>query len=555
MKRKNGTLYTLIIMFLFVALLTWFFPVTVYQTEFAEQGMARVGLMELFTYPTYTFYNFIYVFIFLLLVGGLYGILKNIKAYRVLVERIANRVKEREPFYIIGTILVLSIVVSFTGLTYELLAIMPFIATIALLNKRDKVTAALMTVGPIVVGAIGNTFSVPIAGVFVNGLQIDYKDLLVSKIILLLLSCVVLIIAVFLHNRKTKEKELEEELFFIPEKVTDKEKVRVWPLVVILGVFALVKLLGSIGWQTIFGLSFFADLKGKIEAYPLFSKLIMFIVFGLTIVIMLIKYIVNKKKDKSITLRKSIGTFGVVVFAISIAILTLVTVKVFLEDAFKVTTIFTKVYNSLGFNNVTIKDLFGETAALGEWTYSEYIVWLFVLELVLMIGYKVKASDAIENAGNGMKKVLYAAVVCMFAYTILVLTSNNPVMLSILKPLINLTNSSSIAPVIRIFIYTFVTLISSFMNCDFSYLTYGVFNLSFAANSFAGNTAMLPIVGLIHQGAMGLALLIAPTSIPMLFALNTLNLSYKEWLKKTWLLFVILLYLVLVASIVALLIY
>ena len=555
MKRKNGTLYTLIIMFLFVALLTWFFPVTVYQTEFANQGMARVGLMELFTYPTYTFYNFIYVFIFLLLVGGLYGILKNIKAYRVLVERIANRVKERETFYIIVTILVLSVVVSFTGFTYELLAIMPFIATIALLNKRDKVTAALMTVGPIVAGAIGNTFSVPIAGVFVNGLQIDYKDLLVSKIILLLLSCIVLIIAVLLHNKKTKETELEDELFFIPEKVTDKEKVRVWPLVVILGCFALVKLLGSIGWQTVFGLTFFTDLKGKIEAYPLFSKLVMFIVFGLTVVIMLIKYIVNKKKDKDITLRKSIGTFGVVVFIISIVILTLVTVKVFLEDAFKVTTIFTKGYNALGFNNVTIKDLFGEMVALGEWTYSEYIVWLFVLELVLMIGYKVKVNDAIENAGNGMKKVLYATLVCMFAYTILVLTSNNPIMLSILKPLINLTNSTTVAPVIRIFIYTFVTLISSFMNCDFSYITYGVFNLSFAANSFAGNTSMLTIVGLMHQGSMGLALLIAPTSIPMLFALNTLNLSYKEWLKKTWLLFVVLLYLVLVASIVALLIY
>ena len=75
MKRKNGTLYTLLIMFGLLALLTWFFPITVYQTEFAEQGMLRVGLMELFTYPTYTFYNFIYVFIFLLLVGGLYGIL------------------------------------------------------------------------------------------------------------------------------------------------------------------------------------------------------------------------------------------------------------------------------------------------------------------------------------------------------------------------------------------------------------------------------------------------------------------------------------------------
>ncbi|MBP5683883.1 MAG: hypothetical protein J6X02_01335 [Bacilli bacterium] len=553
MKRKNGTLYTLIIMFFFLALLTWFFPITTYQSEFVNQGNLKVGIMELFTYPTYTFYNFIYVFMFLLLVGGLYGILKNIKAYRVLVDKVAAIVKRKEAFYTAVTIIVLSVVVSFTGLTYELLSIMPFIATIALLNKRDKVTAVLLTLGPIVVGAIGNTFSSPIAGVFVQGLQIEFKELIITKIILLLLSCVVLMVTVFLHNRKVEGKEMDQEFYFIPEKVDSKEKVRVWPLVLILGIFAFVKLIGTIGWKSTFGLNFFADLKSKIDAYPLFSKLIMFLVFGLTIIIMLIKYIIKKRKDKNITLRKTVGTFGVIVFIFSIVILCLTTVKVFLEDAFKVTTVFTKVYDAIGFKGITLQNLFGETAALGEWSYSECIVWLFVLNLVLMIGYKVKPHDAIDNMGSGMKYVLYASIVCMFAYTILVLTSNNPVMLSILKPLINLTSKTTIAPVLRIFIYTFVTLISSFMNCDFSYITYGVFNLSFAVNNFTG-TSLLPIVGLIHQGSMGVALLIAPTSIPMLFILNTLNLSYKEWLKRTWLLFVLLLYLLLVASIIALLV-
>ena len=53
MKRKNGTLYTIGIMFLVLALLTWFLPITIYQTDFAEQGYLKVGLMELFAYPTY----------------------------------------------------------------------------------------------------------------------------------------------------------------------------------------------------------------------------------------------------------------------------------------------------------------------------------------------------------------------------------------------------------------------------------------------------------------------------------------------------------------------
>ena len=555
MKRKNGTLYTIGIMFLVLALLTWFLPITTYQTDFSEQGYLKVGLMELFAYPTYTFYNFIYIFIFLLLVGGLYAILKKIKAYRLFVDKVVSIVKEREIFYTILTVLLLSITVSFTGLTFEMLAIMPFIATIVLLSGKDKITAALLTVGSMTVGVIGNTFSSNIAGLFVSSLQLDFNDLIISKIILLILGCVTLIFTILLHNRKNKDEELDQEFYFIPEKVEDKEKEKVWPLVTILSIFVFIKVLASISWRDIFAVSLFADIKEKVDSYPLFSKLVMFIIFGLLIIIMLSKYIINKKKDSNTTLRNTLGKVGFIVFIISVAILSLVTIKVFFEDLFKVTTIFTKVYNAIGLNTVTISNLVGEVSAIGEWSYSEYIVWIMVLCLILTWKYKIKLSDTIDNIGNGMKNVLYAAIVCMFAYTILVLTSNNPVILSILKPIINLTKSTTIAPVIRIFLYMFSALVSSFMNSDFSYFNYGVFNLTFATNNFGNTPTMLSITSLLHQGAMGLAILIAPTSIPMLFTLNTLNLSYKKWLKKTWLLFAILLYLVLIISIIDLLLY
>ncbi len=553
MKRKNGTLYTLIIMFLSIALLTWFVPATTYSSEFVDGGIVRLGLKELITYPTYTFYNFIYIFMFLLLVGALYGILKHIKAYRRLVDKVVSRVKSKELFYIIATVLLFVTVIAFTGFSYEALAIMPFIATVVLLSGRDKVTAAQMTLGPIAIGIMGNLYSTVVAGTMVSGLQIAFKDLILSKIILLVLGSAILIAAILLHNRKTKDQEFDQEFYFIPEEINDSEHVRSWPLGLLLGFFVLIKIMSSIAWKNTFGLEFFEKLKTSITEYPLFSKLIAFIVFGLIIIVMLIKYIVNKKKDSNVTLVKVIGKCGLVVFIFSALVLSLVTVKVFLEDAFKATTVFTNLYNSIGLDKITLGYLLGEIQALGSWTYSEYIVWLFLLCILLKVFYKVKLQTTIDNMGSGIKSVLYASTVCLLAYTILVTITNNPVALTILKPLISLTSNMSVAPVIRLVMYFLSSLISSFLNSDFGYFNYGAFNLSYATNNFSSNTTLLPILGLIHQGTMGLAMLIAPTSVPMLFILNSLNLSYKEWLKRTWLLFVILLYLLLVISIIALL--
>ena len=58
MKRKNGVLYTLLIMVLVYTVLTWILPITVFNGEFASQGMSRMGISELLSYPTYAFYNF-----------------------------------------------------------------------------------------------------------------------------------------------------------------------------------------------------------------------------------------------------------------------------------------------------------------------------------------------------------------------------------------------------------------------------------------------------------------------------------------------------------------
>ena len=47
-------------------------------------------------------------------------------------------------------------------------------------------------------------------------------------------------------------------------------------------------------------------------------------------------------------------------------------------------------------------------------------------------------------------------------------------------------------------------------------------------------------------------MLVAPTSIPMIFGLTTLNMSYKKWIKNIWKLFLVMFVVTLLINVVVL---
>ncbi len=547
MKRKNGILYTLLIAIFVYTILTWILPVTTFNGEFTDQGMVRMGLNELLSYPTYTFYNFIYIFVYLALVFCLYGILRKIPAYRNLVSKLASWVEDKYLMFSIITVSLFAVVISFTGLTYEAMAIMPFIATVLLKAGKDKFTAALTTVGSVAIGVMGNLFAISIAGVFVSGLSINYTDLLIAKILFLVIGIAFVVITLKLHDKKEHEEEETEDVFFLYEEEKEDKKAKVWPLVTTLGVALLIKIISSISWSDAFGTTFFTDLKTKFDEVPLFSKYIAFIIFGLTIIGLLVKYILTKKKDKDVKFRDVIGKVGFVFFIISCVILGVVLIKVLFEDVFKVTSFFSKLYGKLSLDGITLGTLFGKVGAFGSWNYAEYIVLLMVLCVALMIGYRIKPGELIENAGFGFKGGLYTLVLCMLGYVMLVTASNNPIMLTILKPILKLTEGFNVLT------YSVVTFIAGLFNTDFAYFNYGIVNLTYVTATFGDKTNLFPLIGLVNQSIYGLALLVAPTSIPMIFGLTSLNMSYKKWIKYIWKLFLALFVVALLINVIVLL--
>lgn len=534
--KKYNTLFVVAITILLFVLLTWILPITYLSGELIDGERTQAGIMNLFSYPVFTFYNFVYVFIYLLGIGGLYGLLNKTGAYRLILDKVTNHVKERKLLALIVTVLLFAIVVSFTGFTFEALIVLPFIAGVVLLLGYDKITAMLVTVGSVSVGIIGTTFSKLVAGTFNEMLSTKYTDLIWVKVGLLVVLSVVLIVNIIIYAKKADKEKTVEESFLVPEKVKEKS-VKVWPLAVILITFLLVIVLGTVDWSGAFGITFFDTLLESIFKGCVLSKYVVLTVSLLVVLYNVLRSVYLKKKgnklvnkllhkdDKFMTKKRLVVTiiFGVLAF--------LALLKLLLEDVFKVSDFLSKGLELIKVNGLieafTWEKLLGSVQAFGNWTYNDYLAVMIILLLVIKFTYHISFEDAIENTGEGFKKVLYGAIVVVLSYTVLIIISSHPIVLTILKPLLNLTDGLSILW------YPIATLVSALCNTDFTYYKYGALTLSYATTFFT-DSAVYPLCGLITQSMYGFALLIAPTSSVLLFSLSVLDVKYMTWLKKIW---------------------
>ena len=529
--KKYHTLLVVAIAILVVVLLTWIFPITYYSSEMISGDRVQAGIFSAATYGLYTFYNFIYVFIGLLLVGGLYGILNKTPAYRVLLDRFVKHVENHKLLYLVLAVVFISVMVAFTGLTYEMLVFLPFIAAIVLLLGYDKIIAAMVTVGSVSVGVIGSLFSKTIVGKLNSVLEgTSYNNLIIPKAILLAVCIIVLIVSIIIRVGKTEKKKNVEESFLVPSKVTGKG-VKIWPLVTIAIVGTVAMLLASIDWSGAFKFSFFDSALTTIKSWPVLSKYIILVVSVLVILYNVLTSLYKRKKEAKedqelMSKRRKIVTiiFGVVAF--------LALLKILLEDVFKASQFMTKAIEAIKLdgivNGFTFDKLLGSVTAFGSWTYNDYMILILLVCLAVKYAYHIKFSEVIENMGEGFKKVLYACIVAILSYTILILVSSHPIGLTIINYLPKMWDG------LNIFTYPLATLFSALFNTDFAYYEYGVLNAATAAATYTGN-GVIPIVEFITQTMYGFAMFIAPTSVVLLFTLSLLDVKYTTWFKKTWL--------------------
>ncbi len=277
--KKHNALKVVGITLLVFALLTWILPCATYQTEYTEVGRYQVGLFDLLSYQSTVLGYFGYVALFIIVVGGFYGVLYKTGAYRIMLDSLCKKFKGKEAVCLIVIMALFAILTSFAGLQLALIMLFPFVISLVLMMGYNKLAAVAVTAGSVAVGLMGTTFSYNTTQVLQQYLSVEITDLIWAKVILLVLGIVLLAFSVFKFGKKNSTKKCEDKDDFIPEAVKSKDKKKVWPLVVILDLILLVTILGFISWNTAFSISLFDDVTTSVTefelfGFPIFSKIL-----------------------------------------------------------------------------------------------------------------------------------------------------------------------------------------------------------------------------------------------------------------------------------------
>jgi len=260
-KSKNSDLFKWIGIAIFIAFcLTWIIPYGYFQSgTFYEYSMKRLGLTDIPSVLYYGVYFCLTTVIYLFTVGGLYGVLSKTKSYQALVKKTSKFVKGKElPVSII-------LMVLFVGLTsimnspLALIVFVPFVVSVLLNAKFDKLTTMGLTFGSILVGTLAATYGTDGLYWFNNYLSITDINVGLTYRLIIAVTALVLFVAynifrVLKMAKKNRINDLESDTFAIAEV---KGKVKTWPAIVVLSFLFVVVVLGFVGWEASFGIEIF----------------------------------------------------------------------------------------------------------------------------------------------------------------------------------------------------------------------------------------------------------------------------------------------------------
>ena len=422
-----------------------------------------IGLGDVVFNGFKSLYFFFYLAVFLLSIGGLYGILNKAPAYKKLLDKITTKLKPLGKKYIFITILVFAVISSLTGMTLPLLIFVPFVISIILSLGYDKLVAVSSTIVSIMVGYIGgvfvtfynpNAYGMSTYETFV-GAETQFANVF-PKLLLLFSSITLLIYFVNNHiktveNKKVKYELNEDSELLIHEVKGNYKEIKTWPLIVILSLVFIILTLGMVPWKSLFDLTIFTEFHTWLT--------------GL-----------------------SIKEFKIIPNIISASI-----------------------------------------PAFGEWNTSgnpmtSYIficlLLLFFTALIALIN-RIKLDDAIDSYLEGVKKALPAAILITVAYTVLVCVYNNGFLEKIIADYGKFNYGIS----------SLLAFLGSILNVDMTWILLGAY--SPIVNLITDST-IYESVAILLQGIYGIASLVGPTSLILIFGLSYLDIPYTTYLKYIW---------------------
>lgn len=259
-KNKDNDLYKWIGIFLFVAFcLTWIIPLGYFQdSTFVEYGMNRLGLSDI---PSTVYYAISFCLssvIYLLALGGLYGVLSKSKSYSALVKKTADLIKGKEIVTTIAVILTIVVLTAFFKTTFAVLFFIPFIVGVLANAKYDKVTTMGITFGSLLVGSLFAVYGTDGLASFnaYSSSEVSvgiWHRVIIGAIALALFVLYNVYRSVKQTSKTTKAMETEE----VFELTATKVKQRIWPAITLFAVVLVFMILAFVDWKANFGIKVF----------------------------------------------------------------------------------------------------------------------------------------------------------------------------------------------------------------------------------------------------------------------------------------------------------
>lgn len=532
---KKHSLFKFISIILILILITCYFLQDRYGSN-TYFGVMGVGLRYV-----QTLYYFFYLVVFLLAVGGLYGVLNKAPSYKKMLDNIVTYVKPFGKKFIFLLIILISIISSFTGITMPLIIFVPFLCAIILLLGYDKLVAVSTTVVSSLVGYFGGVFvtimnsSTQKFETFESfvGLDNQFSNIF-PKLLLLFAGIALLITFVNSHIVNVEKKKVKYELsddseLLVNEVKGDYKNIKVWPLAVSLFLLFAIIVLGLFPIGSLFDFTFFSDLHSAIFSISLGDALIRLIliilVVGLTLLVKWIVTLIKKSKFKfNLVLPLWIS------FAVVLTFEVLDTLEVFDLYAFsfigKLTTLFNKPE---ALKLLLVPDFISpDLRAFGEWgiqgdNLSYCLITLFVVVFTLIIARlnKIKFNDFLDYEIDGIKKMVPTAMLICLAFAVLICGYQNGFLETIIS------NYGKF----NYFVSGALVLLGSIINVDIYYIAVGVFT---PVLNIITDESVYSSVALLFQGIYAMVSVISPTSLILIFALSYFDIPYTTWVKYIW---------------------
>ena len=520
--KKHNTVKVVLITIFVLLLLSWIFPAAYYSGQYVDQGRVQMGLSELFNYPMTAVSYFGHIAVLIILVGGFYGVLYKIPAYRTFLDKFVSKFEGKEKFLLAIISIILAFGVSFAGLQVGLILFIPLFVSLILLMGYDKMTAALVIVGSMAAGFIGSTYSVTNLNLLLSNLTLDIGYQVGVRFILLLVGIVLVLFNTYMYigSDKPKKAVVKED----NKKEVKKEEVKVEKV--------STKKASAKKAPAKKASAKKAPAKKNASKKTTKSKNANKAALRDEDIIVIKESVVSKSDTESYLVPNRVeATHKVWPFTLFLGLLFVLLILSFInwgEGGLGISFFddLTKNFNEFTlFGFPIFAKVYGVINSFGNWSVIDLFLPMVLVIILLTIIYKVKFDDILDGFVEGAFKAIYPAFISILVYTILVLVTYHPFQLTIYKAVLGLSSGFNIATTV------FVTLFSGILNVDPSYVFQAV--LPYYVSEVT-NTEIYPLVGVIAQSMYGLATLFVPTSFILMCTLAFLHVSYKDWLKNVW---------------------